>query len=64
MSHPIRVRGLKPVDIYKNVNAEDVASYTGAWIETVRLPETPSAAVSHPIRVRGLKQEKGKRADT
>ena len=38
------------------VGASGVASYTGAWIETVYDCETGLVILSHPIRVRGLKQ--------
>ena len=34
-SHPLRVRGLKPYITYLEIQAYVVASFTGAWIETV-----------------------------
>ena len=34
-SHPLRVRGLKPYITYLEIQAYVVASFTGAWIETL-----------------------------
>ena len=34
-SHPLRVRGLKQEAVSDEVVVEPVASFTGAWIETV-----------------------------
>ena len=36
MSHPSRVRGLKPVEMMPNSNCRIVAPLAGAWIETQR----------------------------
>ena len=58
MSHPSRVRGLKPEWVYPILPRVVVAPFTGAWIET---PSIASNATrnwrSHPSRVRGLKLE-------
>ena len=35
-SHPLRVRGLKLAFAYITSKASQVASFTGAWIETAR----------------------------
>ena len=56
-SHPIRVRGLKPVIIERNPERVIVAPYTGAWIETCWKRLTSISNRSHPIRVRGLKHD-------
>ena len=37
MSHPTRVRGLKPKDTPEEVVEKVVAPYTGAWIETATI---------------------------
>ncbi len=43
--------------INKAFHKHVVASFTGAWIETAKVPNTSSAYwESHPLRVRGLKQ--------
>ena len=56
-SHPIRVRGLKHLMSVRYQNPIRVASYTGAWIETLEmLKQYAPAFQSHPIRVRGLKR--------
>ena len=34
LSHPIRVRGLKHIAYATSADGSQVASYTGAWIET------------------------------
>ena len=54
-SHPIRVRGLKPLEVDPSAYSLNVASYTGAWIETTSNLRTLPLTLSHPIRVRGLK---------
>ena len=36
-SHPLRVRGLKHLNCFTPAINQGVASFTGAWIETVRL---------------------------
>ena len=36
MSHPLRVRGLKPLIVFTVITAVAVAPPTGAWIETSR----------------------------
>ena len=35
MSHPLRVRGLKPASSHGFMQDYQVASFTGAWIETM-----------------------------
>jgi len=56
MSRPSRARGLKHIDNTVTITADDVAPFTGAWIET---PLTPTAIspppTSRPSRARGLK---------
>ena len=54
-SHPVWVRGLKPIpQNYKQLQYK-VAPRVGAWIETDEpSPANPSAR-SHPVWVRGLK---------
>ena len=55
-SHPVRVRGLKPVVVPFNLVAFAVAPRAGAWIETIVACSALCAlAASHPVRVRGLK---------
>ncbi len=56
MSHPLRVRGLKLKRDRTSVVLEDVASFTGAWIETYIALRDNINERSHPLRVRGLKQ--------
>ena len=54
-SHPLRVRGLKLPTI-PNRYTPSVASFTGAWIETIKMIlKLCSHETSHPLRVRGLK---------
>ena len=55
MSHPLRVRGLKPLTRHNSLAELVVASFTGAWIETWKTVRVPARTVSHPLRVRGLK---------
>ena len=58
LSHPLRVRGLKLAFRSNRAQVENVASFTGAWIETQESKEASSEAdQSHPLRVRGLKQK-------
>ena len=33
-SHPMRVRGLKPIFVIDRIACESVAPHAGAWIET------------------------------
>ena len=54
-SHPLRVRGLKLDNEAKRKKLNPVASFTGAWIETVDKPLPATFCTSHPLRVRGLK---------
>ena len=54
MSHPSRVRGLKPVDKGDECLLV-VAPITGAWIETIDAGLYFVEFASHPSRVRGLK---------
>ena len=56
-SHPLRVRGLKPDRFNRSWTLINVASFTGAWIETQRKANRSCYYLSHPLRVRGLKQE-------
>ncbi len=35
MSHPLRVRGLKPINYINGLETAIVAPFTGAWIETL-----------------------------
>ena len=59
MSHPARVRGLKPSWTINLENAHLVAPRTGAWIETGQEYQIGSRRLrSHPARVRGLKHLK------
>ena len=55
-SHPVWVRGLKPVNNTVFVLVRLVAPRVGAWIETVRRCRPYPLAKSHPVWVRGLKQ--------
>ena len=41
-----------------SVYINNVASFTGAWVETMELTEPVDGLVSHPLRVRGLKLSK------
>ena len=55
-SHPMRVRGLKHVDIIRRNTKTTVAPHAGAWIETkMDTEELNALKESHPMRVRGLK---------
>ena len=45
--------------INKAFHKHGVASFTGAWIETVTSFTMSQVALSHPLRVRGLKQRGG-----
>ncbi len=52
------MRGLKLAYRSNRAQVENVASFTGAWIETLTvMAEEIAARVSHPLRVRGLKQQ-------
>ena len=55
LSHPLRVRGLKPERVKLCQRVSFVASFTGAWVETTEGDRTGVAGTSHPLRVRGLK---------
>ena len=55
LSHPLRVRGLKHVSGVCSRHEAEVASFTGAWIETSTFRTTIFNSMSHPLRVRGLK---------
>ena len=60
MSHPTRVRGLKPAPADEVHGGLLVAPHAGAWIETdERKPTLDEFKWSHPTRVRGLKQTAG-----
>ena len=55
-SHPVWVRGLKPLMICKLSFGPSVAPRVGAWIETiVTICLRPVRSQSHPVWVRGLK---------
>ena len=55
-SHPLRMRGLKPVTFVVVDTSTDVASFTDAWIETLRnISDIFALLMSHPLRMRGLK---------
>ena len=49
------VRGLKPRDPETGQLRDLVASYVGAWIETLGTLNEFSGKLSHPMWVRGLK---------
>ena len=51
------VRGLKPRDPETGQLRDLVASYVGAWIETLGTLNEFSGQLSHPMWVRGLKQD-------
>ena len=53
-SHPMWVRGLKPLVAFAKAYF-DVAPYVGAWIETCRDARKSTWEESHPMWVRGLK---------
>ena len=55
LSHPMWVRGLKPVPVQVEKQVSNVAPYVGAWIETTMSDTTHVSIVSHPMWVRGLK---------
>ena len=50
------MRGLKLVTMYAKVNNIDVASFTDAWIETIRGKGKEGEPESHLLQMRGLKQ--------
>mgnify|MGYP004481326737 CR=1 FL=1 len=54
-SHPMWVRGLKQLLQGGGVSLARVASYVGAWIETLGTLNEFSGKLSHPMWVRGLK---------
>ena len=55
VSHPMRVRGLKPPHPCCKSPACWVAPHAGAWIETSANSSLAALLASHPMRVRGLK---------
>ena len=55
MSHPVWVRGLKPVLLALPTNPLNVAPRVGAWIETTTEERSAEIIESHPVWVRGLK---------
>ena len=57
MSHPVRVRGLKPAPRAPLHAASYVAPRAGAWVETLLAVYVTRGCTSHPVRVRGLKPE-------
>ena len=54
-SHPLRMRGLKQRMIDRIKKEMEVASFTDAWIETIRQINWIVSFSSHPLRMRGLK---------
>ena len=55
LSHLLQMRGLKHVR-YDALNMpEYVASFTDAWIETIKVKETGTGEQSHLLQMRGLK---------
>ncbi len=57
-SRPSRARGSKRIDPAILPPGLDVASFTGAWIETGRKPRERSAKASRPSRARGSKPDR------
>ena len=57
LSHPLRVRGLKLAAAIALYMLFLVASFTGAWIETLTDNTGIGESESHPLRVRGLKRK-------
>ena len=55
MSHPVWVRGLKPMKARLILFYIIVAPRVGAWIETADLRLPDGSGMSHPVWVRGLK---------
>ena len=55
MSHPLRMRGLKLIGTVWEMRLISVASFTDAWIETIRNKIKKNCCTSHPLRMRGLK---------
>ena len=56
MSHPVWVRGLKPMSKGVRVTPRNVAPRVGAWIETATKKAELRKDMSHPVWVRGLKR--------
>ena len=48
------MRGLKQNQLYTHCRPR-VASFTDAWIETIKVKETGTAEQSHLLQMRGLK---------
>ena len=55
MSHPVWVRGLKPLYRHVSQTTFRVAPCVGAWIETLSGIGNAVSGASHPVWVRGLK---------
>ena len=56
-SHPMWVRGLKPLSSLQRYEERCVAPHVGAWIETfLRCQHPINFGKSHPMWVRGLKR--------
>ena len=55
MSHLLQMRGLKPQE-RQDLFFCHVASFTDAWIETIKVKETGTAEQSHLLQMRGLKR--------
>ena len=53
-SHLLQMRGLKLLSMQCGRNIY-VASFTDAWIETIKVKETGTAEQSHLLQMRGLK---------
>jgi len=56
LSRPSRARGLKLANSIKLI-ANQVASFTGAWIETLLPRKRLTIRTSRPSRARGLKPQ-------
>ena len=55
-SHPVWVRGLKPLLLCLMELFQQVAPRVGAWIETCDFLTSCLCSASHPVWVRGLKR--------
>ena len=55
-SHLLQMRGLKRLGYNERVLLIYVASFTDAWIETIRIRNIPFPHLSHLLQMRGLKQ--------
>ena len=55
MSHPVRVRGLKPYPPYANTQLTESHPVRVRGLKHAITPPTTQRLKSHPVRVRGLK---------